>query len=127
MPTINYQNLLEQINYQKEYLKPYVTDTIAYLQKNPDKSIVIEGAQAAMLDIDLGDYPKVTSSNPNIGGILNGSGIALQRVNRIVGVIKAYASRVGEGPFLTEQDNPEGDLIRELGHEYGSTTGRPRR
>ena len=127
MEKINYEELLEQIEKQKEILLPYVTDTVDYIQNNEDKSIIVEGAQAAYLDIDLGDYPMVTSSNPNIGGILNGSGISLQRVNKIVGVIKAYASRVGEGPFMTEEDNEVGDTIRELGGEYGATTGRPRR
>lgn len=127
MPQIEYETLLKTINVQKEYLKPYVADSIAFLQNNPDKKIVVEGAQAAMLDIDLGDYPKVTSSNPNIGGVLNGSGLSFQRINKVIGVVKAYASRVGEGPFITEQNNEIGDLIRDLGGEYGSTTGRPRR
>lgn len=127
MPMIDYNEVLDQITKQKELLKPYITDTIAYLNNHPDKSIVIEGAQAAGLDIDLGDYPMVTSSNPNIGGILNGSGIPYQRLNKVIGTIKAYESRVGEGPFITEQDNEIGDLIRTLGHEYGATTKRPRR
>ncbi|MBQ9011891.1 MAG: adenylosuccinate synthase [Bacilli bacterium] len=127
MPTINYEEVLEKLNIQKAVLKPHIVDTVAYLQDNADKHIVVEGAQAAMLDINLGDYPMVTSSNPNIGGILNGSGISLQRINKIIGVVKAYASKVGEGPFITEQDNKTGDLIRTLGHEFGSTTGRPRR
>ncbi|MBR2833214.1 MAG: adenylosuccinate synthase [Bacilli bacterium] len=124
---ISFDEVYDIIEKQKEILLPYVADTVDYIQNNADKSIVIEGAQAAYLDIDLGDYPKVTSSNPNIGGILNGSGVSLQRINKIVGVIKAYSSRVGEGPFITEQDNEIGDTIRELGGEYGSTTGRPRR
>lgn len=127
MEEIDFDNLYNLIERQKEALVPYVTDTVDFLQNNEDKRVVIEGAQAAMLDIDLGDYNKVTSSNPNIGGILNGSGISLQRINKIVGVIKAYASRVGEGPFITEQNNSIGDTIRELGGEYGATTGRPRR
>lgn len=127
MPEIDYADVFEKIEKQKKIILPYVTDTVDYLQNNEDKSIVIEGAQAACLDIDLGDYPMVTSSNPNIGGILNGSGISLQRINKLVGVIKAYASRVGEGPFMTEQDNEIGNTIRELGGEYGATTGRPRR
>ena len=127
MEEIDYNEVFKKIEKQKQILLPYITDTVDYLQNNEDKSVVIEGAQAAYLDIDLGDYPMVTSSNPNIGGILNGSGISLQRVNKIVGVIKAYASRVGEGPFMTEQDNEIGNNIRELGGEYGATTGRPRR
>ena len=127
MPLIDYEKVLNKTTKQKEFLRPFVKDTVAFLEENEDKSVVIEGAQAAYLDIDLGDYPMVTSSNPNIGGMQNGSGIAPQRFNQIIGVIKAYASRVGEGPFITEQDNEIGDLIRQLGHEYGSTTGRPRR
>lgn len=127
MDTIDYNELLETINKQKKFLKPFVKDTVAYIEKAENSKIVVEGAQAASLDIDLGDYPKVTSSNPNIGGILNGSGLPFQRINKVIGVIKAYASRVGEGPFMTEQTNEIGDLIRKLGHEYGSTTGRPRR
>ena len=127
MKEISYDEVLKCVEEQKKILLPYVTDAVDYIQNNEDKSIVIEGAQAAYLDIDLGDYPMVTSSNPNIGGILNGSGISLQRINKIVGVIKAYASRVGEGPFMTEQDNEIGNTIRELGGEYGATTGRPRR
>lgn len=124
---IDFDKLYEKLERQKEYLLPYVTDTIAYLHNHPEYKIVVEGAQASRLDIDHGDYPMVTSSNPTIGGVLTGGGISFQRINKVVGVVKAYTSRVGEGPFITEQDNEIGDLIRELGHEYGSTTGRPRR
>ena len=92
-----------------------------------DKTIVCEGAQATGLDMDLGDYPMVTSSNPTIGGIQTGSGLGAKDLTDIYGVCKAYASRVGEGPFISEQNNEIGDTIRELGHEYGATTKRPRR
>ena len=79
------------------------------------------------MDIDFGSYPFVTSSNPTIGGIITGTGINPHNIGEVYGVLKAYSSRVGEGPYLTEQNNEIGDLIRELGHEYGTTTKRPRR
>ena len=92
-----------------------------------NKKIVCEGAQATLLDIDFGNYPFVTSSNPTIGGICTGSGIGPKYIGEVYGVLKAYSSKVGEGMFMTEQDNEIGDTIRELGHEYGTTTKRPRR
>lgn len=103
-------------------LQPVINDA---LEKG--KKIVVEGAQAFGLDIDHGDYPFVTSSNPNTCGTLSGIGIGPKYVKEVIGVCKAYCSRVGEGPFPTEQCNEIGDVIRELGHEYGTTTGRPRR
>ena len=110
-------------------LKPYVCDTITLLHKalEEDKKVVVEGAQATLLDIDFGSYPFVTSSNPTIGGILTGTGLSATDIGNVYGVIKAYSSRVGEGPYVTELLNETGDRIRELGHEYGTTTGRPRR
>ena len=87
----------------------------------------MEGAQATLLDIDFGSYPYVTSSNPTIGGILTGTGLSASDIGNVYGVIKAYSSRVGEGPYVTELLDETGDRIRELGHEYGTTTGRPRR
>ncbi len=118
----------DYLNY-RDMMKPYVIDTVAYLHKAIDdnKKIICEGAQATGLDMDLGDYPMVTSSNPTIGGIQTGSGLGAKDITNVYGVCKAYASRVGEGPFITEQANETGDLIRELGHEYGATTKRPRR
>ena len=89
--------------------------------------MVVEGAQATLLDIDFGSYPFVTSSNPTIGGILTGTGLSATDIGNVYGVIKAYSSRVGEGPYVTELLDETGDRIRELGHEYGTTTGRPRR
>ena len=83
--------------------------------------------QATLLDIDFGSYPYVTSSNPTIGGILTGTGLSASDIGNVYGVIKAYSSRVGEGPYVTELLDETGDRIRELGHEYGTTTGRPRR
>ena len=92
-----------------------------------NKKLLCEGAQATLLDIDFGSYPYVTSSNPSLGGICTGSGISPKDIGEVYGVIKAYSSRVGEGPYVTEQKNEIGDTIRELGHEYGTTTKRPRR
>lgn len=110
-------------------LKPYVCDTITLLHKalEENKKVVVEGAQATLLDIDFGSYPFVTSSNPTIGGILTGTGLSATDIGNVYGVIKAYSSRVGEGPYVTELLDETGDKIRELGHEYGTTTGRPRR
>ena len=118
----------EYIEYADK-IKPYVCDTVSLIHDclDNDKKIVCEGAQAALLDIDFGSYPFVTSSNPTIGGILSGSGIGASSLGEVVGVLKAYSSRVGEGPYITEQKNEIGDTIRELGHEYGTTTKRPRR
>ncbi len=89
--------------------------------------IVFEGANATMLDIDHGTYPYVTCSTPTAGGAAVGVGVGPTKIDRVIGVVKAYTSRVGEGPFPTELKNEIGDHIRELGHEYGTTTGRPRR
>lgn len=112
-----------------ELLKPYVCDVVTYLHKalEQDKKVIVEGAQATLLDIDFGSYPFVTSSNPTIGGIITGTGLSATDIGNVYGVIKAYSSRVGEGPYVTELLDETGDRIRELGHEYGTTTGRPRR
>lgn len=91
------------------------------------KNIICEGSQAALLDIDFGNYPYVTSSNSTIGGILTGTGLNHKQINEVYAVAKAYSSRDGEGPFLTEAEEEIGDRIRELGHEYGTITKRPRR
>ena len=112
-----------------EIIKEYIVDTFEILHSNIDKneSILIEGAQGALLDIDHGTFPYVTSSNPSIGGIANGLGIPLTLLNNAIGIFKAYTTRVGEGPFPTELINRIGDKLREIGKEYGATTGRPRR
>lgn len=91
------------------------------------KKILAEGAQGSMLDIDFGTYPFVTSSNTVTAGVCTGLGIAPQRIGRVIGITKAYCTRVGSGPFPTEQDNEMGDLLRKEGMEFGATTGRPRR
>lgn len=112
-----------------KYLSPYVVDTVDMIHEMLDenKKIVCEGAQATLLDIDFGNYPFVTSSNPTIGGVCTGTGIGATQIGEVYGVLKAYSSKVGEGLFMTEQNNEIGDTIRELGHEYGTTTKRPRR
>lgn len=112
-----------------EQLKKYITDTTCILADAVDegKNILFEGAQANFLDVDFGTYPYVTSSNPIAGGVCTGSGLGPVYVDEVYGVLKAYTSRVGAGPFPTEQNNEIGDTIRELGLEYGTTTGRPRR
>ena len=112
-----------------QYLEKYVCDTINLLHDCLDKdmSMLCEGAQATLLDIDFGSYPFVTSSSPSVGGVCTGTGLSAHDIGEVYGVLKAYSSRVGEGPYITEQDNEIGDTIRELGHEYGATTKRPRR
>jgi len=128
-PTVSAEEIIKEYKGYAEVLRPYITDTITLLHKEleENKRIVCEGAQATLLDIDFGSYPYVTSSNPTIGGICTGSGISAKDIGEVYGVLKAYSSRVGEGPYITEQDNEIGDKIRELGHEYGTTTKRPRR
>jgi adenylosuccinate synthase len=112
-----------------EVLRPYVTDTSVVLNDAIDegKKVLFEGAQGVMLDIDQGTYPYVTSSNPSAGGVCIGSGVGPSKIQQVIGVAKAYTTRVGDGPFPTEQDNEIGQLIRDKGHEYGTVTGRPRR
>ena len=110
-------------------LRPFVCDTISLLNAEIDagKKVLFEGAQATMLDIDYGTYPYVTSSHPISGGVGVGAGVAPKKIDTVVGVVKAYCTRVGEGPFPTEQLNDIGDKLREAGHEFGTVTGRPRR
>lgn len=119
---------MEYMDYA-EYLEPYVCDTIKMIHEGlrNNEDILFEGAQATLLDKDYGTVPFVTSSNCTAGGVCTGAGIGPTCIDEIYGVTKAYASRVGEGPFVTELKDEVGDLIRELGHEYGTTTGRPRR
>lgn len=126
---IDADKVVKEYNEYAEILKKYVVDTITLLHNaiEEDKKILCEGAQATLLDIDFGSYPYVTSSNPTIGGVCTGTGIGAKYIGEVYGVLKAYSSRVGEGPYVTEQKNEIGDQIRELGHEYGTTTKRPRR
>ena len=110
-------------------LEPFLFNVAYYLdlEISGGRNILLEGAQGTMLDIDHGTYPYVTSSNPTVGGALIGSGIQYQKLDQVIGITKAYTTRVGEGPFPTEEHGKIADKIREIGKEYGSTTGRPRR
>ena len=112
-----------------ERLRPFVTDTSVLLNRLLDegKMVLFEGAQGTLLDIDHGTYPYVTSSNTTAGAACTGSGIGPTRIDTVIGVTKAYTTRVGNGPFPTELDGAQGDELRELGNEYGATTGRARR
>lgn len=112
-----------------ETLRPYVSDTATVLNGAIAKGarVLFEGAQATQLDMDHGTYPYVTSSHPIAGGACIGAGVGPTRINTVVGVVKAYTTRVGEGPFPTELTDATGDFIRNEGHEFGTTTGRPRR
>ncbi len=103
------------------------TETVLYEMIRENREMVFEGGHGTMLDIDFGSYPYVTSSNTISGGVHTGSGVSLRKIQRIIGVVKSYTSRVGEGPFPTELHGVEADKLRETGGEYGTTTGRPRR
>ena len=112
-----------------ERLKPFVADTTAYLLEAVEagKRMLFEGAQGALLDIDHGTFPFVTSSNSSGVGVSSGSGVPGRWINKVIGVVKAYSTRVGGGPFPTEQNNEIGQHLRERGNEYGTVTRRPRR
>lgn len=122
------QIIEEYVEFDK-LIDPYVTDTAAYLNValKEGKNILAEGAQGALLDVDFGTYPYVTSSHPTVGGCCTGLGVPPTAINRVIGIAKAYATRVGNGPFPTELENELGEEIRRVGHEFGATTGRPRR
>lgn len=126
---LNADEILKEYTQYADQIRPYVTDTSVVLNDAIDdgRKVLFEGAQGVMLDIDHGTYPFVTSSNPSAGGVCIGAGVGPTKIKQVIGVAKAYTSRVGDGPFPTEQNNEIGDRIREIGHEYGTTTGRPRR
>ena len=126
---LSFEDIFEEYYEYGQQIKQYVTDTSVILNDALDngKRVLFEGAQGVMLDIDQGTYPFVTSSNPVAGGVTIGSGVGPSKIDKVVGVCKAYTSRVGDGPFPTELFDEVGDRIREVGHEYGTTTGRPRR
>ncbi|MGO0063896.1 adenylosuccinate synthase [Brevibacillus fluminis] len=121
--------VLEEYLGYAEIIRPYVTDTSVVLNDKIDNGsrVLFEGAQGVLLDIDQGTYPYVTSSNPIAGGVTIGSGVGPSKIHQVIGVAKAYTTRVGDGPFPTELHDEVGDQIREVGAEYGTTTGRPRR
>jgi len=123
------EQILEDLLPHAEALRPYVDDTalrVAYAARS-GKKVLFEGAQATLLDIDLGTYPYVTSSHPSAGGACIGTGLGPTQIDQIIAVSKSYTTRVGAGAFPTELNNATGDLIRDRGAEYGTTTGRPRR
>lgn len=126
---ISVDDIYDKCKVYAERLVGFVTNTTRYLHEASDagKNILFEGAQGALLDIDHGTFPYVTSSNSSALGLGSGCGVPAKMVDKFIGLVKAYSTRVGAGPFPSEQDNEIGDLIREKGHEYGTTTGRPRR
>ena len=120
--------LAEYLNYA-EILRPYVADTALLLNKalESGKTVLLEGSQGTLLDVDHGTYPYVTSSNPTSGGACTGSGIGPTKIDRVIGILKAYTTRVGSGPFPTELFDEDGEALRRIGGEVGVTTGRNRR
>lgn len=127
-PAVDPVSTIQSVLDAAEILRPHITDTIPILHRaiKTGKSILFEGAQGAMLDVDFGTYPFVTSSNTSAGGCCTGSGVPPSAIHKVIGVCKAYTTRVGAGPFVTE-DASLADYLHNLGREFGATTGRPRR
>merc|ERR1712076_364290 len=129
--SLNVDKCAELERYRKyaDRLRPLVTETVSFIHSklSNGKNVLVEGANAAMLDIDFGTYPYVTSSNCSIGGVCTGLGLPPKTIGDVYGVVKAYTTRVGDGPFPTEQLNEIGEFLQKHGHEVGVTTGRPRR
>jgi adenylosuccinate synthase len=128
-PLIDAEAMLAEVGPACAAMAPMVCDTVAFLHEAlaAGKTMLFEGAQGIMLDIDFGTYPFVTSSNTGVGGVVTGSGVSHRDLHEVVGIVKAYTTRVGAGPFPTELDNPVGEALRQRGGEFGATTGRPRR
>lgn len=126
---ISSEDIITELYSQYLQIKEYVCDTQLLLNRYSEegKNILLEGAQGALLDVDFGTYPFITSSHPTSGGASVGTGIAPNKINSVIGIFKAYTTRVGEGPFPTELFNDDYKLIAERGNEFGATTGRPRR
>lgn len=127
--TFELEALYEKYVDLAQKIKHRIIDAVSEVNEAVDnnKTVLFEGAQALMLDIDYGTYPYVTSSSPTAGGAAVGAGVSPRKIERVLGVMKAYTTRVGEGPFPTEEDNETGEILRKTGGEYGSNTGRPRR
>ncbi|MBI4489068.1 MAG: adenylosuccinate synthase [Deltaproteobacteria bacterium] len=127
--TLNFREIHDAYCGYRERLKGYVTNTALLLgrQIKAGKKVLFEGAQGTLLDVDHGTYPFVTSSNTGIGGVCTGAGVGPQNIHQIIGISKAYTTRVGSGPFPTELKGPEGEKLKQEGDEFGATTGRPRR
>jgi len=123
------EDLIEKAKKAATFLRPFVADTVSMLNEAvaAGRTILFEGAQGTLLDIDFGTYPFVTSSNATVGGACTGTGLAPRHIGRVVGVVKAYTTRVGEGPFPTELVDETGQALGREGNEFGATTGRPRR
>ena len=128
-PALSLEPIIEELTEAAEQLRPYITNTSAILHEavENNRRILLEGAQGTLLDVDHGTYPFVTSSSPTSGGASTGSAIAPTALDDVIGISKAYCTRVGNGPFPTELENEDGQKLRDEGHEYGATTGRPRR
>jgi adenylosuccinate synthase len=126
---INLDHIIHEYQEFDKKIDPYITDTAQLLNSalRKKKHILAEGAQGALLDVDHGTYPYVTSSNPTSGGACTGLGIPPTSVKKIIGIAKAYSTRVGNGPYPTELTDKTGERLRAIGHEFGATTGRPRR
>jgi len=126
---VDYQTVLDDALAWGEYIRPMVDDvaTILHDIRKEGGNILFEGAQGALLDIDHGTYPYVTSSNTTIGGALAGTGVGARDIDYVLGICKAYATRVGSGPFPTELNDDMGERLRKVGNEFGASTGRPRR
>jgi len=125
----DYEEMAAQFDAIRPRLLPMIIDAVDKVNKALDagKNVLFEGAQANMLDINYGTYPYVTSSSPTAAGVCTGAGVSPKKLDRIIGIAKAYSTRVGEGPFITELNNEIGEQLRKVGNEYGATTGRPRR
>lgn len=128
-PTLDIDEIFEEFKALGEELKDRIVDTEVELNEaiKEGKNVLFEGAQALMLDIDFGTYPYVTSSSPSTGGVCTGAGVPPTALENLIGVAKAYTTRVGNGPFPSELNDDLGEKIRQVGHEFGATTGRPRR
>ncbi len=126
---LNVDEIIKDYQEFDKVIDPYVKDVPAYLNAamNENKNILMEGAQGTLLDVDFGTYPYVTSSNPTSGGGCTGTGIPPTKITSVFGIVKAYTTRVGLGPFPTELLEEDGETLRKAGAEYGATTGRPRR
>jgi len=126
---MSYDAIMADFTEYAEKLKHRIADFVPEINEalENNKIVMFEGAQAMMLDINYGTYPYVTSSSPTAGGVTTGVGIAPSKIDRVIGVMKAYTTRVGEGPFITELNDETGEKLRTVGSEFGATTGRPRR
>lgn len=126
---MDYEEMVRQFDEIRPVIAPMIRETVHMVNNaiDEDKRVLFEGAQAAMLDINYGTYPYVTSSSPTAAGVTVGAGVGPNKIGRIIGVVKAYSTRVGEGPFVTELEDETGDHLRDTGYEFGATTGRPRR